>query len=69
MSDNKPPDDELAGTEQPFVQHLYELRDRLLRAVYGIAAIFTVLAFFPAPPSCTTTWRCHWSRLCLRAPK
>jgi hypothetical protein len=27
--------DELAGTEQPFVQHLFELRDRLLRAVYG----------------------------------
>ena len=33
MSDNKPPDDELAGTEQPFVQHLFELRDRLLCAV------------------------------------
>ena len=49
MSDNKPPDDELAGTEQPFVQHLFELRDRLLRAVYGIAAIFAVLAFFPGP--------------------
>jgi sec-independent protein translocase protein TatC len=49
MSDNKSPDDELAGTEQPFVQHLFELRDRLLRAVYGIAAIFAVLAFFPGP--------------------
>ena len=49
MSDHKPPEDELAGTEQPFVQHLFELRDRLLRAVYGIAAIFTVLAFFPGP--------------------
>ena len=49
MSDNKPPDDELAGTEQPFVQHLFELRDRLLRAVYGIAAIFALLAFFPGP--------------------
>jgi sec-independent protein translocase protein TatC len=49
MSDNKPTDDELSGTEQPFVQHLFELRDRLLRAVYGIAAIFAVLAFFPGP--------------------
>ena len=28
-----PPDDELAGTEQPFVAHLVELRDRLLRSV------------------------------------
>ena len=25
-------EDELAGTEQPFVQHLIELRDRLLHA-------------------------------------
>jgi len=25
--------DELAGTEQPFVQHLMELRDRLVRAL------------------------------------
>ncbi len=49
MSDKKNTEDELAGTEQPFVQHLMELRDRLLRAVYGIAGIFTVLAFFPGP--------------------
>jgi len=49
MSESKPPEDELAGTEQPFVQHLIELRDRLLRAVYGIAAIFAVLAFYPGP--------------------
>ena len=38
--------DELAGTEQPFIQHLFELRDRLLKAVYGIGAIFAVLCFF-----------------------
>jgi sec-independent protein translocase protein TatC len=49
MSDEKPPIDELAGTEQPFVQHLVELRDRLLRAIYGIAAIFAVLVFCPGP--------------------
>ena len=47
MADDKA--DELAGTEQPFVQHLMELRDRLLRAVYGIAAVFTGLAFYPGP--------------------
>ncbi|NBX05495.1 MAG: twin-arginine translocase subunit TatC [Betaproteobacteria bacterium] len=41
--------DELAGTEQPFIQHLIELRDRLLKAVYGVAAIFAVLCFFPGP--------------------
>ena len=50
MSDPKtPPEDELAGTEQPFVQHLMELRDRLLRALgaVGIAAI--LLALYPGP--------------------
>jgi hypothetical protein len=30
--DDKP--DELAGTEQPFVSHLIELRDRLVRCVH-----------------------------------
>ncbi|MEO7108043.1 MAG: twin-arginine translocase subunit TatC [Rhodoferax sp.] len=50
MADNKtPPPDEMAGTEQPFVQHLMELRDRLLYCAYGIGAIFAVLAFFPGP--------------------
>jgi sec-independent protein translocase protein TatC len=42
-------DDELAGTEQPFIAHLVELRDRLLYAIYGIGAIFAVLCFFPGP--------------------
>lgn len=41
--------DELAGTEQPFVAHLIELRDRLLRSVYGIAAVLAVLLFYPGP--------------------
>ncbi len=50
MADNKTPTpDEMAGTEQPFVQHLMELRDRLLYCVYGIGAVFAVLAFFPGP--------------------
>jgi sec-independent protein translocase protein TatC len=49
MSTPSDPLDELAGTEQPFIQHLIELRDRLLKAVYGVAAIFAVLCFFPGP--------------------
>jgi len=50
MSDPKPtPEDELAGTEQPFVAHLIELRDRLLRALAAVGAAALVLALFPGP--------------------
>jgi sec-independent protein translocase protein TatC len=49
MSDPANKEDELAGTEQPFIQHLVELRDRLLRSVYGIAAVLAVLLFYPGP--------------------
>jgi Tat protein translocase TatB subunit len=42
-------EDELAGTEQPFVQHLMELRDRLLYCIYGIALAVAVLAIWPGP--------------------
>jgi sec-independent protein translocase protein TatC len=48
MSDTNKPD-ELAGTEAPFVSHLIELRDRLIRAVIAIAVAFAVLAFWPGP--------------------
>ena len=41
--------DELEGTEQPFVSHLIELRDRLVRAVIAVAVAFAVLAFWPGP--------------------
>jgi sec-independent protein translocase protein TatC len=41
--------DELAGTEQPFVAHLVELRDRLVRALIAIGVVFAVLSFFPGP--------------------
>lgn len=41
--------DELAGTEQPFVQHLMELRDRLMRAVLAIGIVAGLLAFYPGP--------------------
>jgi sec-independent protein translocase protein TatC len=47
--DNKPTPDELAGTEQPFVQHLMELRDRLLYCVFGVGLIFIGLAIYPGP--------------------
>lgn len=42
-------EDELAGTEAPFVSHLVELRDRLIRALIAVGLAFAVLAFFPGP--------------------
>jgi sec-independent protein translocase protein TatC len=41
--------DELAGTEQPFVQHLVELRDRLMKAAMAVGAMGILLALFPGP--------------------
>ncbi len=41
--------DELAGTEQPFVTHLVELRDRLIRAVLAIGICFAALCLWPGP--------------------
>jgi sec-independent protein translocase protein TatC len=49
MTSPRPPEDELAGTEQPFVSHLIELRDRLIRAVIAIAVCFGALALYPGP--------------------
>jgi sec-independent protein translocase protein TatC len=49
MSSDKGPEDELAGTEQPFVSHLVELRDRLIRASIAIGVCFAVLSFYPGP--------------------
>jgi sec-independent protein translocase protein TatC len=49
MSETSKKEDELAGTEQPFVQHLMELRDRLLYCIYGIALAVALLAFWPGP--------------------
>ena len=46
---DKNKEDELAGTEQPFVAHLVELRDRLLYCVYGLALACALLAFWPGP--------------------
>ena len=49
MSDTSPKDDELSGTEQPFVQHLMELRDRLVKAALAVGIMAAVLFFFPGP--------------------
>ncbi|HEY8709116.1 MAG TPA: twin-arginine translocase subunit TatC [Burkholderiaceae bacterium] len=43
--DEKP--DELAGTEQPFVSHLIELRDRLIRSCIAVLVCFAVLMVWP----------------------
>src|SRR3569832_395211 len=42
-------DDELAGTEQPFVAHLVELRDRLIKAMIAIGIVAGVLFLYPGP--------------------
>ena len=49
MSDIPNKEDELAGTEQPFVAHLVELRDRLIRAIVAIAIVAGVLFLYPGP--------------------
>lgn len=48
MSDT-PSKDELAGTEQPFVQHLIELRDRLVKATIAVMVAGAALAIYPGP--------------------
>lgn len=47
MSDKADKDDELAGTEQPFVSHLVELRDRLIRVVVLLVVVFGLLTIWP----------------------
>ena len=42
-------EDELAGTEQPFVAHLVELRDRLIKALIAVGVVAAVLAIWPGP--------------------
>jgi sec-independent protein translocase protein TatC len=49
MTDPQNKDDELKGTEAPFVEHLIELRDRLLYSVYGLAVAAVLLAIWPGP--------------------
>ncbi|MEQ1803929.1 MAG: twin-arginine translocase subunit TatC [Burkholderiaceae bacterium] len=49
MSGKPDEPDELAGTEQPFVSHLVELRDRLVRAAIAVGVCFAALALWPGP--------------------
>ena len=49
MSDSSHSTDELAGTEQPFVQHLMELRNRLMLGLAGLGVCMALLAFWPGP--------------------
>jgi len=49
MTGTPEPKDELEGTEAPFVSHLIELRDRLIRSVVAIGIGFAVLAVWPGP--------------------
>lgn len=44
-----PQNNEMEGAEQPFVSHLIELRDRLIRAVIAIGVCFIALALYPGP--------------------
>jgi sec-independent protein translocase protein TatC len=41
--------DELDGTEAPFVSHLVELRDRLVRALIAVVIAFGALCLWPGP--------------------
>jgi len=49
MAGDKKGPDELEGTEQPFVSHLIELRDRLIRALVAVGIAFGALALWPGP--------------------
>ncbi|WP_334154353.1 twin-arginine translocase subunit TatC [Tepidimonas sp.] len=49
MADPRDSADELAGTEQPFVAHLMELRDRILYALGGVGVCMVLLAIWPGP--------------------
>jgi len=49
MADSPKPEDELAGTEQPFVQHLIELRDRLVKAALAVVVVAVALGIYPGP--------------------
>lgn len=49
MSNAPEQEDELAGTEQPFVQHLMELRDRLVKALLSVGVVALILAIYPGP--------------------
>jgi len=41
--------DELEGSEAPFVSHLVELRDRMIRALIAVGVVFGALMLWPGP--------------------
>lgn len=41
--------EEPGGSEQPFIAHLVELRDRLVKAFIAIGVVFLILALYPGP--------------------
>jgi sec-independent protein translocase protein TatC len=49
VSTPNPERDELEGTEQPFVSHLVELRDRLIRSASAVLVVFAALCIYPGP--------------------
>lgn len=49
MAYSSSPDNELAGTEQPFVHHLIELRNRLIYCIVGVFLAIVGLAIWPGP--------------------
>lgn len=49
MPNANPKDDPTLSAEQPFVQHLMELRDRLIKASLAVLVVAVVLFFFPGP--------------------
>jgi sec-independent protein translocase protein TatC len=49
MSSPPNKEDELAGSEAPFVSHLIELRDRMIRALIAVGIAFGALALWPGP--------------------
>jgi sec-independent protein translocase protein TatC len=66
MSSNDEPD-ELEGTEQPFVSHLIELRDRLIRALIAVGVCFGVLSLWPGPAALYDLLAAPLVRTCPRA--
>lgn len=49
MTEPTDKEDELAGTEQPFVAHLIELRDRLIKALLAVGVVAVALGLYPGP--------------------
>ena len=68
MTDSPKKEDELAGSEQPFVQHLVELRDRMVKATLAIVVVAIALAAYPARQLYMTFWQRRWWRIRHRVP-